>query len=203
MKKLLLFTLLLSTTSLLFAQKANDFTLSKGTKLIYNVEQGTKNYQFIMTITELSKSVSFNWEMTSPVNRSGSISMTADAMKSAYALFNYFSGGPTILTEETSVFISSEGYHSLIENKSASLSVNGIKGSKELFKVLDEVTSSVNGSIYLPYSAELKGKSIKFDDLILENADGNKVIRVWKNATFPLILFMKTNFKIYLANIEQ
>jgi hypothetical protein len=203
MKKLLLLTLLFSNTSFLFAQNENGFTLSKGTKLIYNVEQGAKSYQFIMTITELSKSVSFNWEMTSPVNRSGSITMTADAMKSANALFNYFSGGPTTLTEETSVFISNEGYHSLIENKSANLSVNGIKGSKELFKVLDGVASPVNGSNYLPYSAELKGKSIKFDDLILENSDGNKVIRVWKNPTFPLILFMKTNFKIYLTSIVQ
>ena len=58
-------------------------------------------------------------------------------------------------------------------------------------------------SIYIDYIKPVNGKDFTFESHILENADGKKTIRVWKNAEFPLILFMETNFKIYLTNIEQ
>lgn len=202
MKQILLLITLLSTNFFATGQQAN-FTLTKGTKLTYEVEQGTKAYQFIMKITELGKTVSFDWEMTAPVNKSGSVKMTAEAMKSATALFNYFNGGQTILTEETSAFISRDAYKSIEETSSVTLSANGKNGTSELFEALKSNSSERNGSIYIDYIKPVNGKDFTFESHILENADGKKTIRVWKNAEFPLILFMETNFKIYLTNIEQ
>lgn len=202
MKQILLLITLLSINFFATGQQAN-FTLTKGTKLTYEVEQGTKAYQFIMKITELGKTVSFDWEMTAPVNKSGSIKMTAEAMKSATALFNYFNGGQTILTEETSAFISRDAYKSIEETSSVTLSANGKNGTSELFEALKSNSSERNGSIYIDYIKPVNGKDFTFESHILENADGKKTIRVWKNAEFPLILFMETNFKIYLTNIEQ
>lgn len=202
MKQILLLITLLSINFFATGQQAN-FTLTKGTKLTYEVEQGTKAYQFIMKITELGKTVSFDWEMTAPVNKSGSVKMTAEAMKSATALFNYFNGGQTILTEETSAFISRDAYKSIEETSSVTLSANGKNGTGELFEALKSNSSEKNGSIYIDYIKPVNGKDFTFESHILENADGKKTIRVWKNAEFPLILFMETNFKIYLTNIEQ
>lgn len=203
MKKILFLNILLGIGTWIFAQEATTFSLTKGTKLTYDVEQGTKEYQFIMTITELGKTVSFDWEMTAPVNKSGSVKMTAEAMKSATVLFNYFSGGKTVLSEETSAFISREAYKSIDENKSVTLSADGKKGTAELFEVLNSTTSEKNGSIYIDFIKPVNGKDFTFESHILENADGKKAIRVWKNAEFPLILFMETNFKIYLTSVEQ
>lgn len=202
MKQILLLITLLSINFFATGQKAN-FTLTKGTKLTYEVEQGTKAYQFIMKITELGKTVSFDWEMTAPVNKSGSVKMTAEAMKSATALFNYFNGGQTILTEETSAFISRDAYTSIEETSSVTLSANGKNGTGELFEALKSNSSEKSGSIYIDYIKPVNGKDFTFESHILENADGKKAIRVWKNAEFPLIIYMETNFKIYLTSVEQ
>lgn len=59
------------------AQEPTSLSLGKGTKLTYNVEQDTNEYQLIMKITRLGKSVSFEWEMTTPSKKSGSVTMTA------------------------------------------------------------------------------------------------------------------------------
>lgn len=203
MKKILFLCTVLAISTMIFAQKTTSFSLTKGTKLIYNVEQGDNEYQFIMKITELDKGVSFDWEMTAPVNRSGSVTMTPEAMKNAVALFNYFSGGKTTLTDETSAFISRGAYKAIEEKKAVSLSVNGKNGTPELFEALKGTTSEKNGSIYIDYIKPVNGKDYSFDSYILENSDGEQVVRVWKNAEFPLIIFMVTNFKIYLTQVEQ
>ncbi|MBK6936627.1 MAG: hypothetical protein IPH18_06875 [Chitinophagaceae bacterium] len=156
-----------------------------------------------MKITELGKTVSFDWEMTAPINKSGSVKMTAEAMKSATALFNYFNDGQTVLAEETSAFISRDAYKSIEDNKSVTLSANGKNGAAELFEVLNSSTSEKSGSFYIDYIKPVNGKDLTFETHILENADGKKAIRVWKNAEFPLIIFMETDFKIYLTSIEQ
>lgn len=203
MKNFFLLCAVLAFSTIIFAQETTSFSLTKGTKLTYNVEQGTKEYQFIMKITELGESVSFDWEMTAPVNKSGSITMTADAMKNASALFNYFSGGKKTLTEETSAFLSREVYEILELSGQVALSVNGKNGTGEMFDVLKGMDSEKNGSMYLKFTKPVNGKDVTFDTYILENANGSNVIRVWKNEEFPLIIFMETDFKIYLTNIEQ
>lgn len=203
MKKTFLLWAILATNMFVYAQELTSFSLTKGTKLIYNVEQGTNEYQFIMNITELGKGVSFDWEMTAPVNKTGSVTITPDAMKSATALFNYFSGGTTTLAKETSAFVSRDAYTNIEKNKKVTLSANGINGTPETFEVLGTNESEKNGSIYLEYTRPVNEKDFTFQNYILENADGNKAIRVWKNAEFPLIIFMETNFKIYLTGIEQ
>lgn len=203
MKKTFLLWAILATNMFVYAQELTSFSLTKGTKLIYNVEQGTNEYQFIMKITELGKGVSFDWEMTAPVNKTGSVTMTPDAMKSATALFNYFSGGATTLAKETSAFVSRDVYTKIEKNKKVTLSANGINGTPETFEVLGTNESEKNGSMYLEYTRPVNEKDFTFQNYILENADGNKAIRVWKNAEFPLIIFMETNFKIYLTGIEQ
>ncbi|MBK8951095.1 MAG: hypothetical protein IPM85_00815 [Chitinophagaceae bacterium] len=202
MKQFLFLITLLSINFFVTGQQT-DLTLTKGTKLTYEVEQGTKAYQFIMKITELGKTVSFDWEMTAPINKSGSVKMTAEAMKSATALFNYFNDGQTVLAEETSAFISRDAYKSIEDNKSVTLSANGKNGAAELFEVLNSSTSEKSGSFYIDYIKPVNGKDLTFETHILENADGKKAIRVWKNAEFPLIIFMETDFKIYLTSIEQ
>lgn len=203
MKKAFLLLGILSINLFVTAQEVTSFSLTKGTKLIYNVEQGTNKYQFIMKITELGKGVSFDWEMTAPVNKTGSVTMTPDAMKSATALFNYFNGGTTTLAKETSAFVSRNAYTKIEKNKKVTLSANGINGTPETFEVLGTNESEKNGSIYLEYTRPVNEKDFTFENYILENADGKNVIRVWKNAEFPLIIFMETNFKIYLTGIEQ
>ncbi len=203
MKTITSLILMLAFSTMLFAQEKKAFSLTKGTTLTYEVEQGDKSYQFIMKITELGKSVSFNWQMAAPINKSGSVTMTADAMNNATALFNYFSGGQTTLDDQTSTFISRDAYKKIVSNGTVMLASGGANDTPESFDVLQGNHSDKNGSYYLTMSRPVNDENYIFDDYILENSDGSKVIRVWKNAEFPLIIFMETNFKIYLVSVEQ
>ncbi|HRP89600.1 MAG TPA: hypothetical protein PKX92_06130 [Edaphocola sp.] len=203
MKKNLILFIMLVLSTITYAQDRPSFTLTKGTVLTYNVEQGDNEYQFIMTITELDKGLSFDWKMTEPINRSGTVSMTSNAMKSATALFSYFKGGITKLTDETSAFVSTDVYNALKVGEKVTLSAYGKEGTLEEFDVMEPGHSENSGTFYMELTKPVNGTNYTFDSYILENADSGDNIRVWKNAKYPLILTMTTNFNIYLMSVEQ
>jgi hypothetical protein len=205
MKKLLL-SLLLSAAAAVPAiaqSKAPAFKIKEGSKLIYHVEAGSRGeYDFIVTVKKLGPSVTFDWKMTEPANKSGTVTMSEGAMKDATALFNYFSGGTSNLTEATSVFVSKGLYKEVMANDEVMIKADGADAEPEKFYKVDGMTSSRNGSIYLSMTKELNGKSYNLDGPILENEDGSRGIRFQATEYFPVITYMELGFKIYLTGLE-
>src|SRR4051794_18088596 len=80
--------------------------IREGSVLTYHVKSFGKEYDFIVTVNKISSldGVSFDWKMTDPANKSGSISITDDAYTNSYAWYNMFSNGSVKLDKETSVF---------------------------------------------------------------------------------------------------
>jgi hypothetical protein len=202
-KVILLFTFLCIFNFAQSQKAVTPFNLQVGNKLIYNVEQGLNEYKFIMTIKTLKPMISFDWKMTAPVNKKGTVVISKKAMDSAVALFNYFENGSIKLEEQTCAFLSRNLSKQLQEGKDKiEFSVTENKGDAEVFDVLKTNKSEVSGNIYFPVTKKYKGKNYSLDSYTLENKDGSNKLRIWKNQNFPLIIFMETNFKIYLSEIQ-
>ncbi len=77
-----------------------------GTVMTWGVDAFGKQYDFVVTLKRLDKEVEFEWQMTQPVNRKGSVKMTEIALASATKQHNMFSGGPLTLADKTTVWVS-------------------------------------------------------------------------------------------------
>ena len=205
MKTFILAALLLfsaSAASFAQAKKVTPFRIREGSKLTYHVEAGGNEYDFIVTVKKLGAEVVFGYEMTSPADKTGSITIGAEAMKSATAWYNYFSGGAKKLSDETSVFVSKGLYKDILSKPTVSIRTGGADSEPEAFTKLSGMESASNGSTYLKMIKEIKGKPYSLDGPILENADGSHAIRIQQTDYFPVITYMQLNFKIYLTGIE-
>lgn len=199
MKKITIFVLIMVANAFLLAQTA--YKMQVGDQLVYQVEAGESEYDFIMTPTKLGASgITFEYKMTEPANKSGVISMDADALKNSMAMYNRFSGGPVSLTDQTSVF-ASQAMMTFAKEGSSDIFLNGMKGESENFVTLEGMDSPTNGSTYIRWIKNINGTDYFLDGPILENADGSKAIRFTDGGGFPFITFMEIDFKIYLKEI--
>ena len=199
MKKITTFLFFVFANAFLFSQIA--YKMQVGDQLVYQVEAGNNEYDFIVTPTKLSANgITFDYKMTEPANKSGVISMNSDALKSAMAMYNQFSGGNVNLTNQTSVFASKAMMNSAVAG-SSDLLLNGADAPSENFVTLEGMDSPTNGSTYIKWIKNINGISYSLDGPILENADGSKAIRYTDGGGFPFITFMILDFKIYLKEI--
>ena len=107
MKKIILLFALSIFSVLSFAQVRLEGLVKPGTKLIYAVESGEQKYDFIVTVKALLPALIFDWQMTDPVNTSGTITHAAAAMVAAVTMYNYFSPGSKMLDDNSiSVWLS-------------------------------------------------------------------------------------------------
>lgn len=198
-KKLTILLIIFLNSSFLFAQIA--YKIQVGDQLVYQVEAGNVEYDFIVTPTKLSSTgITFEYKMTEPGNKTGTISMNAEALKNASAMYNRFSGGNVNLIDQTSVF-ASEKMMDDAEKGSADFFINGIDSPAEHFETLQTNTSPTTNSTYIRWVKNINGTEYFLDGPIMENADGSKAIRFTDGGGFPFITFMELDFKIYIKEI--
>ena len=199
MKKITTFVLIMIANAFLFSQIA--YKMQVGDQLVYQVEAGNNEYDFTITPTKLSSNgITFDYVMSAPANKTGTISMNSDALKNAMAMYNKFGGGNVDLTDQVSVF-ASKAMMDAAANGSSDLFLNGPKGESENFVTLDGMDSPTNGSTYIRWIKNINGTDYFLDGAILENADGSKAIRYTDGGGFPFITFMELDFKVYLKEI--
>ncbi|WP_417431728.1 hypothetical protein [Halpernia sp.] len=199
MKKLTILLLLIFSNTFLFAQIA--YKIQVGDQLVYQVEAGNVEYDFIVTPTKLSSSgITFEYKMTEPANKTGTISMNEEALNNATAMYNRFSGGNVNLTDQTSVFASKKMMNEA-EKGCADFFINGINSPAEHFETLQTDTSPTTNSTYIRWIKNINGNDYFLDGPIMENADGSKAIRFTDGDGFPFITFMELDFKIYIKEI--
>ena len=199
MKKITTFVLIMIANAFLFSQIA--YKLQVGDQLIYQVEAGNIEYDFIVTPTKLSSTgITFDYVMSAPANKTGTISMTSEALKNSMTMYNKFGGGNVNLTDQVSVF-ASKAMMTFAAEGSSDIYLNGPKGESENFVTLEGMDSPTNGSTYIKWIKNINGVDYLLDGPILENADGSKGIRYTDGGGFPFITYMELDFKVYLKEI--
>ncbi len=203
--KTLFLLLALAVPQILSAQSAPPaYRIQVGDRLVYQVEAGSRGaYEFVVTVRELGPRVRFDYAMNPPATKTGSVTMTPEAMQKATALYNYFSGGETTLSEETSVFVSTELYNRLSTEAEAAIGFSGAAEEAQILTRLDGRESRDGGSTYIYLTREVNGKDEDFDGPIFENTDGSMALRVQATDYFPIITYMKAGFRVYLLRVER
>ena len=199
MKKFICAFFLLHTTFLFSgAQNISDLdafekAMKPGTVLTYDVSKGGKKYQFIITIKKLGDEIAFDYKMTEPVNKTGSVLMNTNAVVKADALFNYFVGGESKLDKETSVFISRKIFTDVSSTSVANIKINGASDTATVMSnTISEVNFNLNGNLVAVPGWELEGGSdIKYK------------IDVIESVKFPIIYSMDLGWTIQLAEVKN
>ncbi len=194
------FTLLLLTLSIGLANSQNisdletfEKAMKPGTVLTYDVSSAGKNYKFIVTIKSLGNEIAFDWKMTEPINKSGTVVMSANAVSKADALFNYFNGGASNLDKETSVWISKKLFDDISAKAEAPIKVNGAADTATVMgNTISEFNFNLNGNLVAVPGWELQGGS-----------DIKYTIDVIESTKFPIITRMDLGWTIQLSEIKS
>ena len=203
MKKTLFFHVLLVFSVFSFAQARLEGLVKPGSKLIYAVETNEQKYDFIVTIRSLTPALVFDWEMTDPVNTSGTISHTPQAMIAANTMYNYFAAGQKILDDNTiSVWLSKNILTGLTKGgRNVMMKMNTNEPFKKIGteekENLSELKIIVNGekeTIEEVLAQELNEEGHPMTD--------GAFFSFYNSAKMPVILRMKNGFSITLKEIR-
>jgi hypothetical protein len=200
MKKILstfvLFLLLVPAR--VFGQNISDLenfekAMHPGTVLTYDVNMGGKQYKFMVTLKKVGDEISFDWKMTEPVNKTGTVNTSTLAVKNADALFNYFTGGISNLDKETSVFISKKTFDDVAGNAETLLKINGAADTAtRMSNTIGEWNFNLNGNLIAVPAWELEGGGeVKYKVFVIESRK------------FPLIVQMNLGWTIVLTEIKE
>ena len=202
MKKIFLLHALLILSVVSFAQVNLQALVKPGTKLIYAVEAGEQKYDFIVTVKALTPALVFDWQMTDPVNTSGTITHTPAAMIAANTMYNYFSSGTKALDDNTiSVWLSKNTFTGLTkESKSVMMKMNTGQPLKKMGTYKedpDELHILVNGekeTIEEKIAKELNAEGAPVGD--------DTFFTFFNSVKMPVILRMQNGFYIALKEIK-
>jgi len=202
MKKITFLFSLMLLTVFSFAQVNLQGMIKPGTKLIYAVESGAQKYDFIVTIKALTPALVFDWQMTDPINTSGTITHTATAMNSATTMYNYFAGGAkTLGDDQISVWLSKNTYTGLLKmNKGVMMTMNVGESPKKMGIFADEesefhiIVDGEKETIEEEVAKELNDEG--------QPKGGDDFIGFYKSPKLPIILRMRNGFHIALKEIK-
>lgn len=183
--------------SVLPAQNISDLdafekAIKPGTVLTYDVNTNEKKYQFVVTLKKLGDEIAFDWKMTEPVNKTGTVLMSANAVAKADALLNNFSGGESKLEKETSVFISRKIFSDVSSTSSSSIKLNGANDTATVMSnTISEFNFNLNGNLVSIPGWELQG-----------GGDIKSTVDVLESFKFPIIFRMDLGWTILLSEIK-
>jgi hypothetical protein len=200
MKKIFFLFSLLTYSVFGIAQVNLQSLIKPGTKLIYGVEANGQKYDFIVTVKALAPVLVFDWQMTDPINISGTITHTAAAMSSANTMYNYFAPGIKTLDDNTlSVWISKSTFTGLTKGtKAVMLKMNTNESAKKMVVNEEdpkELKILVNGE-------KETVEQFTANDLNAPNAPVEDQVYFTFAAKMPIILSMKNGFYIALKEIK-
>jgi hypothetical protein len=200
MKKIFFLFSLLTYSVFGIAQVNLQSLIKPGTKLIYGVEANGQKYDFIVTVKALAPVLVFDWQMTDPINISGTITHTAAAMSSANTMYNYFAPGIKTLDDNTlSVWISKSTFTGLTKGtKTVMLKMNTNESAKKMVVNEEdpkELKILVNGE-------KETVEQFTANDLNAPNAPVEDQVYFTFAAKMPIILSMKNGFYIALKEIK-
>ena len=167
-----------------------------GDTLVYEVNAGGNIYEFIAILKtfDLSdKGFSFDWQMSAPVSLSGTVSVSADAFLNSRSYINRFGGGPLVLKDACTVFMTAQNFGEMPLGETTLI----LDGEEEIFyrPQKDEA----------PFSVKIGDKNYTLDGFKINNkkdGNGDKTLVIQGISGNPLILAMDLGFKIRLKEIK-
>ncbi|MEI9956118.1 MAG: hypothetical protein WDM90_07415 [Ferruginibacter sp.] len=173
-----------------------EYQLKKGDQLVYHVNTGSVEYDFIVTLNDggTKKALDFNYAMNNAAGTSGHVNISAQARAKARKYINYFSGGEMKLVDASSVWLTDANYADLDYGK-AQLSFDG--GPEETFYA--------EGNNDVGKVVKIKGVNRKIGGFSITNAHGaagDKTLWINLSKTNPLIIKMNLGFTIELREIK-
>jgi hypothetical protein len=169
--------------------------LKRGDQLVYHVNAGGKEYDFIVKINDgsYSKGVDFNYQMTAPVNLKGHVKILAKGKNDSRKYVNYFGGGEMILKDACTVWMTGANFMEL-----------PAKQTKMTFDNEEEETFYNYDNNEITPAIKFRGKEVKLDGFILSNSaegKGSKTLWIQNGSGNPLILKMDLGWTIELKEI--
>lgn len=173
-----------------------SYEIKKGDKLVYHVNAGGNEYDFIVTVNrESSKAgIDFNYEMTNGNNTKGHVIISANARNKATKYINYFRGGNLNLTNAITVWMSHKNFGDMPQKKTV-MQLDDNNPETFYRPEKDEVNPVVR----------IKGENKKLDAFIINNAadgTGNKTMWINGISSNSLIVKMELGFSIQLMEIK-
>ncbi|MFH1531644.1 MAG: hypothetical protein ABIK09_13035 [Pseudomonadota bacterium] len=161
-----------------------------GTVMTWGVDAHGQQYDFVVTLKKLDAEIEFDWEMTAPVNRKGSVRMTEIALLSATKQHNRFSAGPLTLADKTTVWVS----QAVLKQYRAKLIEHDLDtgSGPKIFLPEEEDTS---------YKATIDGTETEFKLLHLKGE--NEHLWILDNLAAPVIFKMDLGWKIWLKSVKS
>jgi hypothetical protein len=198
MAKGLLLALLTSCYACCQAQNIEDLTayensIKPGTQLIYDVSTKDKQYKLTATLKKTGDEIAFEWKTSDPDNKSGSVTLTANALAKADALKNNFKVGDNRLDNETCLWMSKKVYTDLTKNAQTSIRLNGATDTTTTMGyTVGEFNFNLNGNLMAVPGMELQGgDSIKYTVDVLESPK------------FPIIYKIDLGWTMVLSEIKS
>lgn len=195
--------LLLLIIILLFSACAPTSKLSKiginyneGDDLIYEVrakdeDDEEKKYEIELNINGVSDNyVSYDWEIFP--SRSGTISMTKNAINNAKTLYFFNENGYEFLEKETIIWISRTVFKELKAQKKV---VINLEGNDKTFQMIGTETFS--------FGHTKEGTPYNVPVIIVTNPDASVEIWIANDAKNPIIIMIKMkNFRMDLSDYK-
>jgi hypothetical protein len=97
--------------------------IKTGTVLTYQGIGDGYVYDFIVTITDLSKGVAFDWTLSDPFNKKGSIIISETALASTTKYYNHFLKEDKMQSDESALFMSDVNFKEILRKKQATLDI--------------------------------------------------------------------------------
>jgi hypothetical protein len=194
MKKTILFFVIVCICEV---SNAQIIKIKNGTNLVYEV--GDNNYLFKVHFTEVSKTVSFKWEMTNKNMSKGSITISENALANCKMYFNYLRSGELNLDDASSVIMSNINFTELLQKKETQMShLNN--GSFVNWKLFENESQALHPEIMI------NGKPTPITLLVSgykDEAGIDYLVATTSDCNLHLIVYMDLGFTIKLKAVEN
>lgn len=173
----------------------DDFekAMKPGTVLMYEVKIGKVQYQLAATIKTLGNEISFDWQASTPVNKSGSVQMTAAAVAGAEALTHVFNEGAAKLDNQTALWLSKKIQADVNANAEALIKMMGATDTATVMSnTISEVGFILDGNFITVPGWELEGGGlVKF------------LVGAIDSVKFPLIYRLDIGWTMLLTEVKS
>lgn len=168
-------------------EQALGIELKKGLHLVYNITKDDRKYQYIVDFiaAEVDKEIVFNWEMTEPINKSGTTTISSESLEKATNL-DFHPSTRTFDGEEISMIFSKKIYNQLSSLKEMESVVFGCNACLK-----DVIVTDVKDNIYK--ITDQTNKILELHTLFFSSEYNNGTFEVLNNPGFPLIVYFDFN----------
>ena len=163
-------------------------------QLAYNVDFKGEKYQFVVEVLKKSPELVFKYNLTMGGGMNATVTISADAMKTAVNQNNYFNGRDVSLGDKTTVWVSQKVFNDITTNGKTSMGdVQGLGIKTTEYSLVGKEK----------FSTSLNGDPITLEALHLKATNGsNYEYWIWNNAADPLILKMDLGWGISIKEIN-